>query len=49
MKEMRIFASKNELKSSWTYYHDWAKAKDKKLRFSKSGNELIEQSMLPTI
>ncbi|MCL2134560.1 MAG: hypothetical protein FWH37_03275 [Candidatus Bathyarchaeota archaeon] len=44
MKEIRIFAKKNELKSSWTYYHGWAKAKDKKLRFSKSGNETIEQN-----
>ncbi|MDR2203392.1 MAG: hypothetical protein LBE76_03660 [Nitrososphaerota archaeon] len=44
MKEMRIFAKKNELKPSWTYYHGWAKAKDKKLRFSKSGNTNIEQS-----
>jgi hypothetical protein len=44
MKEMRIFAKKNELKPSWTYYHGWAKAKDKKLRFSKSGNDAIEQN-----
>jgi hypothetical protein len=44
MKEMRAFAKKNELEPSWTYYHGWAKAKDKKLRFSKSGNEDIERS-----
>jgi hypothetical protein len=29
MKEIRTFAKKNELASSWTYYHGWAKAKDK--------------------
>jgi hypothetical protein len=44
MQEVRVFAKKNELEPSWTYYHGWAKAKDKKLRFSKSGNENIEQS-----
>jgi hypothetical protein len=44
MQEIRVFARKNELKPSWTCYHGWAKAKDKKLRFSKSGNENIEQS-----
>jgi hypothetical protein len=44
MQELRVFAKKNDLKPSWTYYHGWAKAKDKKLRFSKSGNEAIEQS-----
>ena len=44
MREMRQFAKKNELKPSWTYYHGWAKAKDKKLRFSKTGNEDIERN-----
>jgi hypothetical protein len=44
MKEMSVFVKKNELKPSWTYYHGWAKAKDKKLRFSKSGNEDSERS-----
>jgi len=44
MKEVRTFAKKNELKSSWAYYHGWAKAKDKKLRFSKSGDDIIERS-----
>ncbi|MCL2135843.1 MAG: hypothetical protein FWH37_09940 [Candidatus Bathyarchaeota archaeon] len=44
MKEVRTFAKKNELEPSWTYYHGWAKAKDKKLRFSKSGKEDIERS-----
>jgi len=39
IKEMRSFAAKNNLKSSWTYYHGWGKAKDMKLRFSKSGDD----------
>ncbi|MCL1976585.1 MAG: hypothetical protein FWG55_00510 [Candidatus Bathyarchaeota archaeon] len=44
MQEIRVFAKKNELNPSWTYYHGWANAKDQKLRFSKSGTEAIEQS-----
>lgn len=44
MREMRTFANKNDLKPSWTYYHGWAKNKNAKLRFSKSGNEDIERS-----
>jgi len=44
MKEMRAFATKNNLKPSWTYYRGWAKAKDIKLRFSKSGDENIEKA-----
>ena len=43
MREMRAFAKKNELKASWTYYHGWGKSKDKKLRFSKSGEDNIER------
>ena len=43
MHEIRAFASKNDLKPSWTYYHGWAKNKDAKLRFSKSGDESIER------
>jgi hypothetical protein len=44
MKEIRVFAKKNELKPSWTYYYGWIKVKDEKLCFSKSGNEDIEWS-----
>ena len=44
MKEMRAYAGKNNLKPSWTFYHGWAKAKGKKLRFSKSGSEDIERN-----
>jgi len=44
MREIRAFASKNSLKASWTYYHGWAKNKESKLRFSKSGTENIERS-----
>ena len=44
MREMRTYARKNNLKPSWTFYHGWAKAKDIKLRFSKSGNPEIEKS-----
>lgn len=44
MKEMRAYARKNNLKPSWTLYHGWSKAKDKKLRFSKSGDSEIEKS-----
>ncbi len=43
MKEMRAFAKRNNLKASWTYYHGWGKARDVKLRFSKTGNDYIEQ------
>lgn len=43
MKEIRAYATKNQLKPSWTWYHQWGKQKDKKLRFSKSRDERIEQ------
>lgn len=43
MKEIRTNASKNHLKPSWTCYHQWGKNKDKRLRFSKSNDENIEQ------
>jgi hypothetical protein len=42
MHEMRVYAAKNDLKPSWTYYHQWGKNKKMKLRFSKSGDEKIE-------
>lgn len=44
MKEMRSYAAKNNLKPSWTFYHQWGKHKDRKLRFSKSNDEKIERS-----
>lgn len=45
MKEIRTYARKNSLKASWTFYRQWGrKGKEQtvKLRFSKSGNETIE-------
>ena len=42
MKEMRAYANKNELKASWTCYHQWGKNNKNKLRFSKSGDEKVE-------
>lgn len=42
MKEMRAYAAKNNLKPSWTHYHQWGKHKDRKLQFSKSNDEKIE-------
>lgn len=44
MKEIRAYASKNNLKASWTCYHQWGKNKEHKLRFSKSNNENIERN-----
>jgi hypothetical protein len=42
--EIRVFARKNDLKPSWTYYKRWGcKGKKIKLRFSKSGDEQIEK------
>ena len=48
--EIRAFTRKNDLKPSWTFYKKWKSGKSKgnsnmksiKLRFSKSGNENIE-------
>ena len=43
--EIRVFARKNDLKASWTFYKRWGcKGKKIKLRFSKSGDEQIERS-----
>lgn len=42
MKEIRAYASKNKLKASWTFYHQYGKNKDRKLRFSKYGDEKVE-------
>ncbi|MDR2525410.1 MAG: hypothetical protein LBC83_04350 [Oscillospiraceae bacterium] len=33
---------KNGLKRSWTCYHQWGQHKERRLRFSKSGDEKIE-------
>jgi hypothetical protein len=42
--EIRVFARKNDLKPSWTYYKRWGvKGKNIKLRFSKSGDDNIEK------
>jgi hypothetical protein len=47
--EIRVFARKNDLKPSWTFYKKWGNNKKGnrgnavKLRFSKSGDENIEQ------
>jgi len=44
MHEMRVYAQKNSLNPSFTYYHQWGKGDNKrKLRFSKTGDENIEQ------
>ena len=42
MHEIRAYAVKNKLKPSWTSYHQWGKNNKVKLRFSKSGDENIE-------
>lgn len=42
MREIRTYALKNDLKSSWTFYHQYGKNRKNKLRFSKSGDEKIE-------
>ena len=47
MKQVGAYASKNNLKPSYTYYKQWGqKGKEPtvKLRFSKTGNEGIERS-----
>jgi hypothetical protein len=43
MKKVRAYATKNQLKPSWTCYHQWGKNKDRRLRFSKSKDEKIEK------
>jgi len=42
MHEIRAYAEKNNLKSSYTDYHQYGKHKKNKLRFSKSGDDRIE-------
>lgn len=45
MHEVRSYAAKNNLKPSWTYYGKWGvkNGRRPKLRFSKSGDEKIEE------
>ncbi len=42
MREIRAYASKNDLKPSWTCYHQYGKNRKNRLRFSKSGDENFE-------
>lgn len=44
MKCMRGYAKKSDLKSSFTFYGQWACKTTRKLRFSKSGNEDFERA-----
>ena len=44
MHEARVYAMQHGLKNSWTCYHQWGKHKERRLRFSKSGDEKIEHS-----
>lgn len=47
MREIRLYAAKNNLKASWTFYKQWglkSRPHAKKLRFSKSGGEDIEKA-----
>lgn len=47
MREIRLYAAKNNLKASWTFYKQWGlknRPHAKKLRFSKSGGEDIEKA-----
>jgi len=44
MREIRAYAAKNNLKPSWTSYHQWGEHKDIRLRFSKSNDDKIEHS-----
>jgi len=42
MREIRAYADKNDLKPSWTCYHQWGENNKIKLCFSKTGDEKIE-------
>ncbi len=44
MKEIRAYATNNNLKPSYSCYHQWGNNKDRMLRFSKSYDEKIEQN-----
>ena len=44
MHEARVYAIQRSLKTSWTCYHQWGKHKERRLCFSKSGDEKIEHS-----
>lgn len=41
--EIRVYANKHNLKPSWTDYRKWGKGDNRRLRFSKSGDEQIER------
>jgi hypothetical protein len=43
-KTIRDCAAKQALKPSWTDYRKWGKGENRRLRFSKSGDENIERS-----
>jgi len=44
MRIVREYASRNELKPSFTFYRRYGSKGRQKLRFSKSGNESIERN-----
>jgi len=44
MREVRAYASKNDLKQTWTCYRQYGSKTKRKLRFSKSGKESIEKN-----
>jgi hypothetical protein len=44
MCEARLYAIQHSLKPSWTCYRQWGKQKERRLLFSKSGDEKIEHS-----
>jgi hypothetical protein len=51
MLEIRSYASKNNLKASWTFYKQWGLKNlphAKKLRFSKSGEAVARILKKPT-
>jgi hypothetical protein len=42
-REIRAYAQKHGLKPSWTDYRKWGKGENRRLRFSKSGDEQVER------
>ena len=43
-KTMRDYAAKQGLKPSWTDYRKWGNGENRRLRFSKSGDDNIERA-----
>lgn len=43
-KTMRDYAAKQGLKLSWTDYRKWGNGENRRLRFSKSGDDNIERA-----